>query len=93
MDAEPGTEDWLPSADLETYRIVIENAPAMLWLGDATGKCVFLNAAQRAFWGVSDADFATFDWSGTVHPDDLGTLFDPFSRAMAAQEPFSVEAR
>lgn len=69
-----------------------ENAPAMLWAGDAQGKCVYLNAAMRRFWGVGD-DLSGFDWNATVHPDDVCQLAGPFLEGMRGQTPFEVEAR
>ncbi|MCX2724334.1 sensor histidine kinase [Roseibium salinum] len=83
--------------DLETReelcRAVAEESPAMLWMGDENGKCVFLNQALRDFWGVDPEDLSTFDWGSTVHPDDLEKLRGPFAKAMAEQVPFTVEAR
>lgn len=70
-----------------------ETSPAMLWMGDEAGKCMFLNAALRRFWGVDPADLAEFDWSSTLHPDDVAKLAEPFGTAMAAHTPFEVEAR
>ena len=75
------------------FRLVAERAPVMLWMGDATGGCAYLNAAQRAFWGVAPEDVASFDWSTTVHPDDEETLRRPFEKAMREQTPFVVECR
>lgn len=77
----------------ELYRLVIEGAPAMLWLGDEVGKCVFLNKAQREFWGVAIEDIATFDWSSTLHPEDVDALAGPFQKAMATHTKMTVEAR
>lgn len=54
---------------------------------------MFLNQAQRDFWGVDPEDLSTFDWSSTLHPDDIGKLAAPFGKAMAEQTPFMVEAR
>lgn len=79
--------------DPESYMAVTEGVPAMLWMGDETGKCVFLNRAQREFWGVAVEDVATFDWSTTVHPEDAAQLYEPFSKAMETHTPFAVEAR
>ena len=59
----------------ERFRLVAETAPVMLWMGDRDGKCVYLNKAQREFWGVSRDEVPTFDWFTTIHPDDLGCLF------------------
>lgn len=75
------------------YRTLAENSPAMLWMGDETGKCIFLNRALREFWGVDPQDLSIFDWSSTTHPDDIEELGTPFVKAMADHEPFKVEAR
>ncbi len=77
----------------ELAEAVAENSPAMLWLGDQYGKCVFLNRAQRDFWGIDPQDLSQFDWGSTLHPDDIEKLSAPFAEAMAEQKPFSVEAR
>lgn len=77
----------------DVYRSMADNSPAMLWMGDATGKCIFLNAALRDFWGVNPQDLSTFDWAATTHPDDIEVLARPFMAAMEAKTPFTVEAR
>jgi PAS domain S-box-containing protein len=77
----------------ERFRLVAERAPVMLWMGDQNGRCLYLNKAQRDFWGLSEADYATFEWGSSLHPDDQGKLHDPFSAGMAAHTPFTVEAR
>jgi PAS domain S-box-containing protein len=82
----------------EAHRVLTENlhhlsetSPAMLWMGDAEGRCVYLNAAQRSFWGVDD--IADFDWGATLHPEDIEKLAGPFTAAMATRTPFEVSAR
>lgn len=77
----------------ERFRLVAENAPVMIWMGDAYGKCVYLNRAQREFWNVNLEELSQFDWSRTLVPEDTERLFGPFSQAMQAQAPFTVEAR
>lgn len=77
----------------ERFRLVAERAPVMLWMGDAAGRCLYLNKAQRDFWGVDFDDFQRFDWGTTVHPDDSGSLYERFSVAMAEHIPFTVTAR
>jgi PAS domain S-box-containing protein len=76
----------------ERFRLVAENAPVMLWMSDVAGKCLYLNRAQREFWGVSEDKLSDFDWLTTVHPDDMGAL-EPFSRGMVDHESFTVELR
>jgi PAS domain S-box-containing protein len=82
----------LPRSE-ELVRAMAEESPAMLWMGDQNGGCVFLNAALRRFWGVNPERLEDFDWFSTVHPDDIGTLAGPFEQAMAAHTPFMVAAR
>lgn len=75
------------------FETVAERAPIMLWMGDDTGKCVYLNAAQREFWGVELPNLSSFDWGKTVHPDDVDTLMSAFGPAMEEKRAFQVEAR
>lgn len=77
----------------ELSRAMAEDSPAMLWMGDENGKCVFLNQAQRDFWGVDPDDLSGFSWTDTTHPDDVETLAAPFIKAMADRAPFTVAAR
>ncbi|MGO4441590.1 HWE histidine kinase domain-containing protein [Rhizobium sp. RAF56] len=95
-DASKEVEGKLDDSDAneqEFVRAIAEISPAMLWMGDQYGKCVFLNAALRSFWGVNPANLAEFDWNSTVHPDDTSKLAGPFVKAMAEQTSFAVEAR
>jgi len=54
----------------ESFASVAEHAPAMLWRGDDVGKCIYLNRAQRIFWGVPDDGVANFTWSSTLLEED-----------------------
>lgn len=80
-------------AEVLGFAEVAEHSPAMLWRGDEAGKCVYLNKAQRAFWGVPDDGIATFTWSSTLLDEDAPKVFGPFSEGMARQTPFECEAR
>ncbi len=77
----------------ERFRLVAERAPVMLWMGDPEGGCVYLNKAQREFWGVDSNDLDGFDWGDTVHEADSAKLYEAFTVAMSKQAPFTVEAR
>ena len=82
--SDPGAGAFVPMAEAQE---------AMVWLGDAEGRCVFLNAAQRAFWGVDMADIPRFTWSSTLLEADQAALFAVFTGAMEARRPFTVKAR
>lgn len=76
----------------DTFQLIAESAPVMLWMGDRDGHCLYLNRAQKDFWNAPD-DLVDFDWSQTVLAEDRGHLFSAFNQAMADRSPFRVEAR
>lgn len=78
---------------LQSFNSVAEDAPALLWRGDADGRCVYLNRALRAFWGVPDDGIETFTWSSTLLAEDGDKVFGPFSDGMARRAPFRCEGR
>lgn len=82
-----------PLADQESFASVAEYAPAMLWRGDAQGKCVYLNRAQRVFWGVPDDGVDAFTWASTLLAEDAALVYGPFSEGMEKRQPFQCEAR
>jgi PAS domain S-box-containing protein len=55
----------------ERFRTMSEQAPVMIWISDPSGKCQHLNAMLRTFWNVTDEGLADFDWTSTMHPDDV----------------------
>ena len=75
------------------FETVAERAPTMLWMGDKKGKCVYLNAAQRTFWGIELGSLDSFDWGETAHPDDRSILESTVVPAMTAGKEFQIEAR
>lgn len=72
---------------------IAEAMPAMLWIGDSDGRCVYLNKALREFWGVEAADIPRFTWSSTLLEEDAPALFSTFTDAMAQRRTFTVSAR
>ena len=76
-----------------TFASVAEDAPALLWRGDAEGRCVYLNKAQREFWGVPDDGVETFTWGSTLLPEDADKVYGPFGEGMANRTAFRCEGR
>ncbi|MDP3657180.1 MAG: PAS domain S-box protein [Brevundimonas sp.] len=72
--------------------LISEHAPVMLWMSDADGQCVHLNAAQRAFWSAPDSPEA-FDLASMIHPDDAERVLAATIDGGARQAPFEIEGR
>ena len=77
----------------DRFRLMAENAPVMLWVSRPDGSCLHLNRMLREFWEVGEDALETFDWSGTIHPDDAARVAGAIGAAIARREPVSVEAR
>ena len=87
MDAE------LPDLTAGPFVPIAEAMPAMIWLGDPDGRCIYLNKALREFWGVNAADLPRFTWASTLLEEDQERVFSCVAATMAAREPFTVDAR
>jgi PAS domain S-box-containing protein len=75
----------------ERFRHMAEDAPIMIWISDETGRCQHINPLLREFWGVEDV--ATFDWSTTLHPDDLATVVQQMRDAIERKSSVKVKGR
>jgi PAS domain S-box-containing protein len=80
-------------ASEERFRLMVENAPVMIWMSDANGKCVHLNQMLRELWGVSEQNVHEFDWVDTLHPEDRGAVVSTVSSALKKRSSFELKAR
>lgn len=77
----------------ERFRLMCEHAPVMMWMTDASGKCLQLNKLLRDFWGVEEAGIEAFDWSATIHPEDAARVTRTMADAIARRTNVHVKAR
>jgi PAS domain S-box-containing protein len=82
-----------PGEPEERFRLVAESTPAMLWMGDREGRCIYLNRALREFWGVAPDATPGFAWSSVLHPDDAPALHARVQAGMQDRSGFLTEAR
>jgi PAS domain S-box-containing protein len=73
------------------FRVMAEEAPVMIWTSDAMGRCLYLNAQLREFWGVEDLD--GFSWGNTMHPEDTAAITDSMIAATLERRPVEIEGR
>jgi PAS domain S-box-containing protein len=75
------------------FYLMSEHAPVMIWMSDASGRCLHLNKLLRDFWGVTNDGLENFDWTATMHPDDSSEIGRLMTVAMAKRESVSIKGR
>ncbi|MBU8539186.1 type II toxin-antitoxin system ParD family antitoxin [Falsiroseomonas tokyonensis] len=84
-----------PPAETEEagFGLLAESLPAMLWMGDSSGRPIYMNLSLRAFWGVGPEEMVGFDWIGRLHPEDAARVAACFRQGRQTRTGFTVEAR
>ena len=80
-------------ASEERFRLMVENAPVMIWISDPNGKCIHLNRMLRAFWGVAEEQVGEFNWAATLHPEEAAAVGNRVAQALVERSHFSMKAR
>jgi len=81
------------SVTAEQYRVLVEQAPIMLWRAGLDAKRDYVNAAWLGFTGAQ-LDGALGDgWTASVHADDVQRCANLYARQFARREPFTLEYR
>jgi len=75
------------------FRKLCETVPAMIWMSDAHGNCVYWNPRWTEFTGQSTEDAIRSGWWEVVHPDDLARVRHGFLQALDDRRAFSAEYR
>ncbi|MBC6605654.1 PAS domain-containing protein [Hymenobacter sp. BT188] len=72
----------------ESFRLMADNAPAMLWVTDPEGYCTYLNQPWYTFTGQTTAEALGMGWVGAIHPDDAAAAGTAFIEANAQRAPY-----
>lgn len=75
------------------FRNMADHAPVMLWVTDATGRCIYLSRTWYEFTGQTEAEGLGFGWLKAVHPDDSERSGAVFLDANARRSPFRLDYR
>ena len=79
--------------DTGLFESLANSLPALVWLSDITGACVWFNRAWLDFTG-RDLDQECGDgWSQGVHPDDQARCLAIYRVNFAARQPSEIEYR
>ncbi len=77
----------------QRFRDMADNAPAMIWVTDATGYCTYLNQGWYDFTGQTEETGLGFGWLGVVHPEDSERSKTVFLQANTQHQAFRLEYR
>jgi PAS domain S-box-containing protein len=79
--------------DDQRFRKMADQAPVMLWMTDAGGRCVFLNQRWNEFRGRPLTQELENGWQDGLHPGDRERCLTVFARTLKDRESFSIEYR
>ncbi|WP_185816904.1 PAS domain-containing protein [Hymenobacter metallilatus] len=71
-------------------RMMADNVPAMIWLTNADGNCVYINQQWYEYTGQTEAEGLGLGWLTVIHPDDVSAARTTFQDASVSFAPFSV---
>lgn len=75
------------------YRILVEQAPIMIWRSDRTGACDYFNERWLAFTGRTAEQERGDGWAAGVHPEDLPRCLEIYRGAFSRRAVFEMEYR
>jgi PAS domain S-box-containing protein len=77
----------------EEYRALVTAAPVGLFRADATGRCVFVNAAWCETTGLTADEAVGEGWTGVLHGGDRVRVVGEWSHAVSTGGRFRSEYR
>lgn len=75
------------------YKLLIEEAPIMIWRSAITMECDYFNERWMAFTGRTMEQEIGNGWAEGVHSDDLEKCLKIYTDHFARREPFEMEYR
>ena len=73
--------------------LLVESAPVMMYLSDASGRITFLNKQVLDFFGGSSDSLPRAAWAGLVHPEDLDRCIRTHLEAAKSRRSYEMECR
>ncbi len=80
----------------ERYRLLVDNAPSVLWKSSEKGNTVFVSSNIKEIYGYTPEEIYAdgySSWLGRIHHDDLKEVEKAFQALFYKGEKFDVEYR
>jgi PAS domain S-box-containing protein len=77
----------------QRFRLVANTAPMLIWMSDTHRLCTYFNDSWLAFTGRPVELELGNGWAEGVHPEDVQSCLDTYTRAFDARETFKMEYR
>jgi PAS domain S-box-containing protein len=71
------------------FRVMADTMPALLWMDDAAGGCIFVNKTWLDYTGRAMQEELGLGWTQAIHPDDLTATLTTESEARRKRMPFT----
>jgi PAS domain S-box-containing protein len=83
------------SVDDQTLRLrqILDSSPALIHTGRPDGYLDFFNRTWCKFVGKPVEELYGWEWTSSVHPDDIGVLLEKWRESIATGDPLETEAR
>jgi diguanylate cyclase (GGDEF)-like protein/PAS domain S-box-containing protein len=75
------------------FRVLVDNAPVLIWMADVNKLCFQVNKVWLAFTGRTLEQELGNGWMAGVHADDLQHCMRFFKNSFDARLPFTIEYR
>ncbi len=75
------------------YRVLVEQAPIMIWRSNTTTECDYFNDRWLAFTGRTLEQESGNGWAEGVHPEDFDRCLEIYLGAFRKRETFEMEYR
>lgn len=77
----------------ERFRLLADEMPQFVWVGDAMGNLTYFNKAVYEYAGFKEEDFLNGKWIQIVHPDDTEENKRLWQHSIATGDHFNYEHR
>jgi len=92
VTARRRAEDALRESE-RRFRTMADSAPVLIWVTDAGGACIYVNAGWLRLTGRALEDELGEGWGGAVHLEDRVHWREVRRRATADRRPFELDYR